>query len=108
LQSLSDLYKTDPGVIQRAGTPGRGLPLIGGLIANKANTTQMDALAANVADKYIRLTTGATANADEIKTLKTQMLPRPGDTPAQAQYKLKSVCLVIPVHLDSSPRPGSE
>jgi hypothetical protein len=88
LQSLSDLYKTDPGVIQRAGTPGRGLPLVGGLIANKANTTQMDALAANVADKYIRLTTGATANADEIKTLKTQMLPRPGDTPQQAQYKL--------------------
>jgi hypothetical protein len=88
LQALSQLYQTDPGVIQRAGTPGRGLPLVGGFIANKSNTTQMDALAANVADKYIRLTTGATANADEIKTLKTQMLPRPGDTPEQAQYKL--------------------
>lgn len=89
LQQLSQLFQADPGVIQRSGTPGRSLPLVGGVIANRAGTTQMDALAANVADKYIRLTTGATANADEIKNLKTQMLPRPGDTPSQAQYKLK-------------------
>lgn len=89
LQALSDLYQSDPGVITRSGTPGRTLPLVGGYIANKSGTTRMDALAANVADKYIRLTTGATANADEIKNMKTQMLPRPGDTPQQAQYKLR-------------------
>jgi hypothetical protein len=107
LQALGQLYQTDPGVIQRSGTPGRGLPIIGGLVANKAGTTQMDALAANVADKYIRLTTGATANADEIKTLKTQMLPRPGDSPAQAQYKLQQFASLFQSILQQAQQPSS-
>lgn len=89
LQQLGQLIQSDPTILSRENAPGRGLPLVGGYIANRANTTTYDALAANVADKYIRLTTGATANADEIKNLKSQMLPRPGDSPQQAQIKLQ-------------------
>jgi hypothetical protein len=89
LQQIQQLIGSDPGVINRTAIPGKGLPIVGGVIANKAGTTNYDTLAYNVADKYIRLTTGATANADEVKKLVNQGLPRAGDTPEQAQFKLR-------------------
>lgn len=91
LSQLRQLLSSDKGAISRANVPGQSLPLIGGYVAGKLNTSQYNNLAATVADMYLRVTTGATANASEIKNIKQNILPKAGDSPAAVHQKLTNL-----------------
>jgi hypothetical protein len=91
LQNLQQLLKEDPGVLNRLATPGRGLPIVGGFVSNKAGTGEYDAIGYNIADSLLRLRTGAQANEQEVKQLQSQIMPRAGDSASTVQRKLQQI-----------------
>lgn len=93
LQELSSLLQSDPNVLERTRVPGRGIDVlgIGGTIANAAGTGEYDALAYNIADKYLRLTTGAQANESEVRNVMSKIMPRAGDSQSTVQTKLNNL-----------------
>lgn len=91
LQQLGQMISSNPGVINKTATPGRGLPGIGGFISNAAGTGEYDAIGYNIADSLLRLRTGAQANESEVKKLQTQIMPRAGDSPETIQTKLAQI-----------------
>lgn len=91
LQQLKDLIQSNPNVVSHTAIPGRGLPGIGGYIAHNAGTTNYDAIGYNIADNYLRLKTGAQANASEIKDVQSKLMPRAGDDADQISNKLNLI-----------------
>lgn len=91
LQDLAAMIQNDPGVITRTATPGRGLPVVGGYVANAAGVADYDAIGYNIADAILRLRTGAQANASEIKNLQTKLMPRAGDSEDVINTKLGQI-----------------
>lgn len=85
---VAKLLQDNPSLVSRTATPGRGLPVIGGYIARGAGTSDYDSIGYNIADTLLRLRTGAQANASEVNNLKTQIMPRAGDTDEVVQRKL--------------------
>lgn len=88
LDQLEQLLASDPNVLDRAATPGRKLPIVGGFISDAAGTGDFDAMSYNVASALLRIETGAQANPEEIKNLQSQLMPRAGDSPQTVQTKL--------------------
>lgn len=91
LQSLKGLLQEDPSVLNRAATPGRSLPIVGGFISNAAGTGDFDAIGYNIADSILRLRTGATANESEVRKLQAQIIPRAGDSAQTVQTKIRQI-----------------
>jgi hypothetical protein len=91
LQQLAQMIQSDPSVVTKTATPGRGLPVVGGFLSNAAGTGQYDAMGYNIADSLLRLRTGATANPEEIRKLQTQLMPRAGDSPATIRTKMQQL-----------------
>lgn len=91
LQQLAGLIQENPGIVNKTATPGRKLPIIGGVISNQAGTGEYDAIGYNIADSILRLRTGAQANESEVKNLQTQIMPRAGDSQQTVQRKLQQI-----------------
>lgn len=91
IQQISQMLQSDPSLLAKTAVPGGSLPIIGGYLRNKAGTSQLDAVAYNVADKYLKLTTGAVANKSEIQNTATKMMPRAGDSQQTVQAKLQQL-----------------
>ena len=91
VDTIEQMIMSDPNVVTRTATPGRGLPVIGGYIANATDTADYDAQGYNIADTLLRIRTGAQANESEIRNLQTQLMPRAGDTPEVIQQKLDAL-----------------
>jgi hypothetical protein len=91
LQQLAGMLQSDPGMLSKTAIPGGSLPVVGGFITNAKGTGSYDTLGYNIADAILRLRTGATANASEVKNLQTQIMPRAGDSPQTIQTKLATI-----------------
>lgn len=91
LQQLAGLIQSDPNIVNRTAIPGKGLPIVGGSIANAAGTGSYDSIGYNIADTILRLRTGATANESEVKKLQSQIMPRAGDSDETRQTKLNTI-----------------
>lgn len=88
IQALKSAIQDDPSILAKNAIPGGGLPIVGGYIKNAEGTGQLDALAYNIADKYLKLTTGATATDAEIKNTANKLMPRAGDSSQTISLKL--------------------
>lgn len=88
VQKLRQIMASNPQLVGRASMPGKGLPVVGGLVSSALGTTDYDAQAYNMMDNLLRIRTGAQANPTEIKKYVTSLLPRLGDSPAEAERKL--------------------
>lgn len=88
IQALRQMLQENPSLLTKSAIPGGSLPIIGGYIKNASGTGQLDALAYNIADKYLKLTTGATATDAEIKNTATKLMPRAGDNSDTVNLKL--------------------
>lgn len=95
LQGLSQLLQSDPSVLNKSAIPGRGLPIVGGVVANAAGTGSYDALSYKVADAILRLQTGAQANDSEMKDLQSKLALRAGDSPQTVQTKLTTMASIF-------------
>jgi len=91
IQALRDKLTQNPSLLTKSAIPGGSLPIIGGYIKNISGTGELDALAYNIADKYLKLTTGATATDAEIKNTATKLMPRAGDSPDTVKLKLQQL-----------------
>lgn len=91
LQQLKQLLGSDSGAVARANVPGQGLPLVGGYLAGKLGTSSYKNLAGSIADMYLRVTTGATANASEIQKIQQHIMPVAGDPPETVAQKLANL-----------------
>lgn len=110
VQQLKGILQQDPGVLDRARTPGRGIDLlgIGGSISNAAGTGKFDAVGYNIADSILRLRTGATANESEVRKLQAQIMPRPGDSPETINTKLAQIDQIFNGVLDVANKQPSD
>ncbi len=86
---LRQILANNPELVGKSSVPGRGLPVVGGLVSKALGTTDYDAQAYNMMDNLLRIRTGAQANPTEIKKYVTSLLPRLGDSPAEAERKLQ-------------------
>lgn len=86
---LRQILANNPELVGKSSVPGRGLPVVGGLISSALGTTDYDAQAYNMMDNLLRIRTGAQANPTEIKKYVTSLLPRLGDSPQEAERKLQ-------------------
>lgn len=108
LQQLAGLLQSDPKVLGRTATPGRGLPIVGGYISNAAGTGEYDAIGYNIADSLLRLRTGAAANKSEVEKLQSQLMPRAGDSQATIQRKLAQLQAAFDGVLVNAGNPGAQ
>lgn len=108
LNQLKEMITTDPNVVTRTATPGRGLPVVGGFVSNATGTGSYDAIGYNIADSILRLRTGAQANESEVKKLQTQIMPRAGDSQATIATKIKQIEQIFGGVLDLAGAPSSE
>lgn len=102
VQNIAQLLGSDPSLLAKSAVPGGSLPIIGGYLRNQAGTGQLDAYAYDAADKYLKLTTGATATDAEIKNTATKLMPRAGDSPATVQSKLKQMADYYSIYLQGA------
>lgn len=93
LTQLEQLLSSDPGVLSRTRTPGRGINTlgIGSTIKNATGTGEFDTLGFAVVDNMLRIATGAAAPDTEIRRYMNQYLPAAGDSPATLQTKLNAL-----------------
>lgn len=91
LQSLSSLLQQNPNVLTGTAIPGQGLPVIGGFLSNAAGDSQYNTLADQVADMYLRLTSGAGTTPAEMTSIKNNLMPRAGDSQQTIQTKLNNL-----------------
>lgn len=90
LANLTQMLQNDPSVLQAAETPGQGLPLVGGYIANATGAGDYNAEANNVLDALARVRTGAAMTSSEEAFYK-KLLPKAGDSPQTIQSKLANL-----------------
>lgn len=91
LGQLNQLILKDPNVISRSATPGRGLPIVGGIITNKAGTGQYDTLGFAAVSSLLRAQSGAAVPDSEVRAYMRNYLPRAGDSPQTVQQKLQTL-----------------
>jgi hypothetical protein len=91
VQQLAQVMQHNPGALTASGVPGQGLPLVGGFLSNSLGTEDYKLYANQVADMYLRLTTGAQANQSEINKLAQNLMPRPGENQAKAATRLQNM-----------------
>lgn len=89
LQQLKGVIQSNPSVVTKSGTPGQGLPIIGGEIEKLAGTGEYNTLAQDVAKNALYLKTGATATPREIDSFMRTYIPQPGNTAKTIQTKLQ-------------------
>jgi hypothetical protein len=89
IQQMMAALQKDPSLATRTSIPGQGLPVVGGYVSAAAGTNDYQSLAYSIADKYLKLTTGATATESEIRNTVGKLMPRAGDNPQQAQAKIQ-------------------
>lgn len=93
LQQLQGILQSDPSVLSKTRTPGRGINVlgIGSNIRKATGTGEFDALAFNAVDNLLRIRTGAQAPESEIRRYMNQIIPQAGDTPQTVQRKLTAM-----------------
>lgn len=91
LGQLNQLILKDPNVISRSATPGRDLPIVGGIITNKAGTGQYDTLGFAAVSSLLRAQSGAAVPDSEVRAYMRNYLPRAGDNPQTIQQKLQTL-----------------
>lgn len=91
LSQLTQMLQKNPGVLKGAAVPGQGIPVVGGYIANATGAAPYEALANQVADMYLRLTSGAGTTPAEAQTIKEKLMPRAGDDAQTIQTKLQNM-----------------
>jgi len=91
LGQLDQLIQSDPGVLQRTRTPGRGLPIIGGDITKASGTGRFDTLAFAAVSSLLRAQSGAAVPDSEVRAYMRNYLPRAGEDQATVQQKLQTL-----------------
>jgi hypothetical protein len=94
LQSVDQLEQfvgQDPNIVNRAATPGQGLPVVGGLISRSTGTGNYRGAGQNILNSIARINTGANMPESERKFYEQTYLPQPGDTPQTIQQKLSTL-----------------
>lgn len=91
LGQLTQLIQSDPGVVNRTLTPGRGLPGVGGYIANASGTGQYDTLGFAAISSLLRAQSGAAVPDSEVRSYMRNYLPRAGDSPETINKKLQTL-----------------
>lgn len=91
LNQFTQLIQRDPGVVNRSATPGRGLPVVGGAIANASGTANFDTLGFAAISSLLRAQSGAAVPDSEVRSYMRAYLPRPGDSQQTVATKLQTL-----------------
>lgn len=91
LQQLFSLIETDPGIVQRTRTPGRGINTlgIGSEIRKRSGTAEFDTLGFQAVENLLRIQTGAAAPEQEVRRYMSQYLPQASDSEQTRNLKLQ-------------------
>jgi hypothetical protein len=91
IDQIQQMVSQDPGIVNRAATPGQGIPIVGSLISRGTNTTAYRGAGQNILNSIARINTGANMPESERKFYEQTYLPQPGDPPAAIQQKLATL-----------------
>lgn len=91
LQQLNGLISSDPGILQRTRTPGRGLNVlgIGSEIQKRTGTAEFDTLGFQAVENLLRIQTGAAAPEQEVRRYMNKYLPQPSDSEETKNLKIE-------------------
>lgn len=109
LEGLEQLLQSDPSILNKTRTPGRGVNVlgIGSTIRNATGTGEFDSLAFNAVDNFLRIKTGAAAPESEIRRYMNQIIPQGGDNEATVQQKLSALRQMFGSILSLAQQPNS-
>lgn len=88
---LEQMVGQNPGIVNKAATPGQGLPGVGGFISKAAGTNSYRGAGQNVLNSIARINTGANMPESERKFYEQTYLPQPGDPPETIRQKLATL-----------------
>lgn len=100
LSKLADLVEKDPEVIGRSATPGRGLPIVGGLVGAASKTTGFDTLGFKAVSSLLRAQSGAAVPDSEVRSYMRAYLPRAGDSKKEVDRKFRELMQSFQTVLD--------
>ena len=107
LQKLAQLVQADPGVINRSATPGRGLPVVGGVVGAVSKTTGFDTLGFKAVSSLLRAQSGAAVPDSEVRSYMRAYLPRAGDSQTEVKRKFEELMQSFQTVLDIGAQPSS-